>query len=617
LDSFTKPGLCGRVILSLPGNRHITKVYINGIALFLTLPPSPELFLNRRQFHYIIDAMAPFVLPRLFTRGQVINWSKVPYSLLERNGAIPALWRDQIIRRFDIYASRVAELGYNALSIDDLAHLSFQPSYSSNLQEKIRQYNQFFEKLFSVAEKHSLNLYINSDAAFAPAGITITPKTAIDSMVLLCNDLFVRYPTVKGVILRLGECDGVDVKGEILSNLTFQRAVHVRTLIRELVKLFDYHKRLLIVRTWTVGAYEIGDLMWNPVTYEKVFGGTVSDNLIVSHKFGDSDFYRYLSLNPLIFYGEQRKIVEFQTRREYEGFGEFPSFVGYDYEQYRNELNASRNIAGIHVWCQTGGWSKFHRSTFMPGSSLWNEINTVVTVKLFKEGKTADEQIVDFALKRFPGRNPEILQNLLKLSDEVIKQLWYIPEFSQRVLFFRRLRIPPLLWIFWDTIIINTTLRRILRYFTINKQETIDNGFRILENIIVMKRCAEELGIDTKDFDFQYATFELLARIRKFILSDWSPGLAQEINETIGRYTSLYPYGFSINNDSSTNFSGRRMLSIFLGIVLRNRPQYRLMEQKVFWLSLIIVRPIVHLWGRKRIPRFASERAMGIETLLK
>lgn len=573
--------------------------------------------MNRNQFHYIIDAIAPFALPRCFANGQVINWSKIPYSLLERNGAIPSLWRDQIIRRFDIYASRVTELGFNALSIDDLAHLSFHPSYRSDLQDKITRYNPFFEKLFSVAAEHSLDIYVNTDAAFAPAGITITPKTAIDSMVLLCNDLFIRYPAVKGLILRLGECDGVDVKGEIRSNLTFQRAVHVRTLIRELIKLFEYHKRLLIVRTWTVGAYEIGDLMWNPATYEKVFGGIVSDNLIVSHKFGESDFFRYLPLNPLIFYGEQRKIVEFQTRREYEGFGEFPSFVGYDYEQYRNELKTSQNIAGIHVWCQTGGWSKFHRSTFMPDSSLWNEINTVVTVKLFKEGKTADEQIVDFALKLFPGKNPEILQKLLQLSDEIIKKLWYLPEFSQRVLFFRRLRIPPLLWIFWDTIIINMTLRRILRYFVINRQETVDEGFRILANITSMKQCAEGLGIDSKDFDFQYATFELLAKARQFMLSDWSPVLVQEMNESIQKYTGHYPHGFNINNDLSTSSSGKRMITILLGIVLRNRPQYRLMEKKIFWLSLAVVRPIVQLWGRKRIPRFASESAMGIETLLK
>ena len=574
-------------------------------------------FLIPQQFHYIIDAIAPFALSRCFTNGQVINWSKVPFSLLERNGVIPPFWSDQIIHRFDSYSSQVAELGFNALSIDDLAHLTYHPSYAFDLKEKIRLYRPFFSKLFSVAAEHNLGLFVNTDAAFAVAGKMTTPKTAIDSMIVLCNDLFIRYPTVKGVILRLGECDGVDVKGEIRSNLIFQRAVHTRNLIRELIKLFEYHRRLLIVRTWTVGAYEIGDLMWNPATYEKVFGGIISDNLIVSHKFGESDFFRYLSLNPLIFYGEQKKIVEFQTRREYEGFGEFPSFVGYDYEHYRNELNTRRNIAGIHVWCQTGGWSKFHRATFMPDSSLWNEINTVVTVKLFKEGKTADEQIVAFALKRFPGKNPENLQKLLQLSDAVIKQLWYLPEFSQKVLFFRRLRIPPLLWIFWDTIIVNMTLRRILRYFVINKKETVDEGFRALDHITVMKQCAEGLGIDSRDFDFQIATFELIAKIRQFMLSDWSQVLAQEMNECIENYSSHYPHGFNINNDSSEKPHGKRMLNILLGFVLRNRPQYRLMEKALFWLSLAVVRPVVHLWGRKRIPQFASERAMGIETLLK
>lgn len=210
-----------------------------------------------------------------------------------------------------------------------------------------------------------------------------------------------------------------------------------------------------------------------------------------------------------------------------------------------------------------------------------------------------------------------LLQKLLQLSDEVIKQLWYLPEFSQRVLFFRRLRIPPLLWIFWDTIIINMTMRRILRYFVINKQESVDEGFRMLAKIIIMKQYAEELGIDTQDFDFQYATFELLANVRKFMLSDWSSDLLENLNESITKYNRFYLHGFTINNNISSKSSGKRMMNMLLGVVLRNRPQYRLMEQTIFWLSLALVRPIIRLWGRKRMPKFASERAMGIETLLK
>lgn len=572
---------------------------------------------KQNQFLYIIDILAPFALSQLTASRQVINWSKTPFLLLERNGIIPDAWCDQIMHRFTTYCQKIAALGFNAISIDDLAHLTSHSSYPEYLQIKIEKYKSLFENLFAIAANNNLEIFVNTDASFAPAGLLITPKMAIDSMVLFCDDLFTRYPYVKGLILRLGECDGVDVKGEIRSNLTFQKAVHARSLICELLKVFEHHKRVLIVRTWTVGAFEIGDLIWNVKTYDKVFDGLSSSSLIVSHKYGESDFYRYLELNPLIFYGEQRKIIEFQTRREYEGFGEFPSFIGYDYERYRDQLMTCQQLVGIHVWCQTGGWSHFHRPTFLAGSSLWNEINTEITIKLFSKNNTTEEALIDFSLKRFPGRDPSLLIRLMKLSDEVIKGLWYLPEFSGKVLFFRRLRIPPLLWVFWDTFVVNSFLKIILRQFITDHQKTIDDAFNLLPKIIIMKQYATELGIDSKDFDFQYATFELLAKVRKFLLSSYSSDINDDLHKTIKNYTERFPNGFIVSTSLSKDLRGKRVLGKSFQIILRQHSSYRRLEIAAFELCLFVIRPIIRLWGRKRIPKFASERAMGIEMLLK
>lgn len=389
--------------------------------------------MNDHKFYYIIDALAPFILPKSIRVGQVINWSKIPFFLLEKNGTIPDIQSKQIEHRFETYTNKVSSIGYNSISIDDLAHLSILQSYSSSLKEKIEHYRTIFHKLFSTAQSHNLNIFINTDAAFAPEGVSLSATKAIDRFVMLCRDLFITFPRVSGIILRLGECDGVDVRGELKSNLVFQKSRHIRDLVTELVKLFSYYNKTLIVRTWTVGAYEIGDLMWNQSTYKKIFGGICSENLLVSHKYGDTDFFRYLQLNPLIFYGEQKKIVEFQARREYEGFGEFPSFVGYDYEKYRDKLIDHEGFAGIHVWCQTGGWSRFHKVTYMPGSSIWNEINTEITVKLFEKKESITSLISDISEHKFPQKNPEYLQQLLQISDDVIKNSGICLSFQVRV----------------------------------------------------------------------------------------------------------------------------------------------------------------------------------------
>ena len=56
-------------------------------------------------------------------------------------------------------------------------------------------------------------------------------------------------------------------------------------------------------------------------------------------KHGESDFFRYLPLNRSFFRVKQRKLLELQARREYEGAGEYPSFIGWDCERFAEELS--------------------------------------------------------------------------------------------------------------------------------------------------------------------------------------------------------------------------------------------------------------------------------------
>lgn len=436
-------------------------------------------------------------------------------------------------------------------------------------------------------------------------------------MQLLCADLFKRFPGVAGLIVRLGECDGVDVHGDFLSRLVLRKPNMARDYVKTLAKLFETLKRNLIIRTWTVGAYELGDLIWNPQTYRQVFDNIVSKSLFVSHKYGPSDFFRFLPLNPLIFEGDQQKIIEFQARREYEGFGEFPSFVGYDYEQYREQLSGCINIKGIHVWCQTGGWSRFHKATFMPGSSIWNEINTAVTIDIFHKKKSAEKAVADFAQSRFPGKDPKALVLIMRLSDEVIKQLWYIPEFSQKEFYLKRVRLPPLLWVYWDAIVVNATVRHLVRRCVSKRQEAIEEGVAALEKIKLMSEQAAILGIDRKDFDFMYATFWMLLHVRRYLLENWSPHLSDDLVENARNYERQYPRGFFCSGNNSIPTRQTKAISLLIRLILRTRSRYRPIETTLFAIGFRALNPLVKLWGRKHLPQFASQRAMGIDSVLK
>jgi hypothetical protein len=565
----------------------------------------------------IIDALSPFFISRILRPGQVVNWSKVPFGLIERNGLLPSITTDQIIKRFESYTQRVSTLGCNGISIDDLAHIADYPEYSTGIRHKLQSYRILYELIFASAEKQKLDVFINTDASFTPCKVSENYKQIINRMVILCRDLFVKYPAVKGVILRIGECDGVDVRGDLSSALAFRTIKQTRELLLALLPLFKTYNKTLIFRTWTVGAFEIGDLMWNKSTYDKLFSGLSFDNLVISHKYGDSDFFRYLKINPLIFRGEHKKIVEFQTRREYEGFGEFPSFTGYDYEQYARQLEKHNTFIGIHVWCQTGGWSKFHNCTYMPNSSLWNEINTETTIDIFRKRISAEDAIVSLCQRRFNTASPDKLIQLLKLSDLLIKKIWYIPEFSNNVLYFRRLRIPPMMWIFWDTIIINPIVRRLIRKYTVNKKAMVEEASELLACIIMMKSLAMELGIPSKSIDFQYETFKLILSIREYYLGEFTDVLYENIQSAISHYNKHYSDGLSVTMGDLKNKVQKKMIDLCFDLIVRKRPEYRMMEKKVFTVILLTIKPLIKYLTKKKMPPIASERAMGFETLLK
>ena len=121
-----------------------------------------------------------------------------------------------------------------------------------------------------------------------------------------------------GLILRIGESDGLDVSGDFKSELHFRSAGEVNDALLQILPVFEKHRRRLIFRTWTVGAYRVGDLMWHRKTFARVLKDIDSPWFVVAIKYGESDFFRYLPLNRNFFRTRLQKLVELQAKREYE-----------------------------------------------------------------------------------------------------------------------------------------------------------------------------------------------------------------------------------------------------------------------------------------------------------
>ncbi len=567
---------------------------------------------------FIIDGIAPFF------RGcdqQVINWSKAPFAHLEKgNGLDPARCR-QIQADFTTFCRRAAEVGYNAITLDDLAHCCVFPFYADGLKQKINDYRRLFRILFDIAAENGLKVFITTDLLFFNEAI----DHAIDSRdpalrrfaVHACRQLFEYFPDVGGIIFRVGEVDGVDVEGDFHSRIMIRRPAQARKMLDALLPVFEEFDKLLIFRTWSVGVGRVGDMIWNPDTYDQVFKGIDSDHLIVSMKYGQSDFFRYLPLNRLFFRGRYRKLVELQARREYEGFGEYPSFIGWDYEKIRNQL-VGQNVIGISVWCQTGGWSGFRRLTWLDDNAVWNEINAYVSVRIFRDGLSADQAIQQYYREHWPDPHWRPLQELLQLSDEVVKELLYIEDFASRGIYFRRLRVPPLVSVYWRYILANHFMRKFMRCYVADGENTVRQGNRALAKIARMYELAKFLGLPSEDLRFQYDTFEIIAAVREYYFLEFNEGIMKRLEKLKADYEAKYEEPrYTVMLDFSRFKLRRAHLRMMLRIIFRGEHGYRLFDRIVTLNALSLLYPVLKRFGRKAVPDFAGESAMGFDSIFK
>jgi len=562
---------------------------------------------------YMIDPLGPFFLDY---KKKIINWSKIPFENLEIDGSFDTHKALRILDELETFLTKVKSLGFNAISLDELSHFVTMPFYEEDLQNKLKDYQRFYERIIFLAKRYEFKVFVRTDVIPENKAIKkFVGKSFLRKGIFmqdLIRNLFISYPLADGVILRIGESDGQDITGDFRSGLTIKKPEELRALIVGLLPIFETLKKILIVRTWTVGAYDIGDLIWNRETYDRVFKDLTSKHLIVSHKYGETDFYRHLELNPLIFHGKQQKIVELQAKREYEGFGEYPSYIGYDYFEYYNQIKDHSNIIGIDVWCQGGGWSPYRRRAFLDKDAIWNELNTVATINIFKNNAQPQDAVSSFAKEK--NIDTIALNRLLYLSHEVVTNVLYMPEVAKIKQYFRRVRLPPLLDIFWESVSVNSFLGAYLKLHSKNVLDLNKSKEFALTVFAEMQTISRKINLLPQDIDFQKETFLLICQARDY-LSTGDKTIYNSLKKNIKEYEQKYPDGYKFSIAKNLNKSNT--LSKILAHLLRDKSKYRTFDTLMnSHFTSLVIRLLLKLFS-KFLPSFTKERAMGVETLFK
>lgn len=568
----------------------------------------------------ILDAIGPFLTTASRHR---VNWSKIDFSLLEHNGILSPEARARITPLFRTYCHRIAADGANAIALDDLAHLHLHPGYPEPLRTKIRSYRDAYREWFSIARDAGLGVYLNTDILFYAAGtappLGTSPAAVAAFLRSACDAVFTDFPDLRGIFFRLGECDGHDVQNDFISKLVLKTPAQANRLLRELLPVFDSHRKHCILRTWTVGAYPIGDLIWNPRTLEKTLKNLSSPSLVLSMKFGESDFFRHLRLNRHFFRTPIPKLVELQAKREYEGAGEYPAFTGFDDETVLQQLEEAENILGIHLWCQTGGWTAFRRITYLQPEALWNEINTFVALRMTRDHCRVEEAVATYARERLPGVPPSALLELLRLSDDVIHDLLYLPEFAQQEIYFRRTRLPPQLMVYWDRIFVNHTLRKVLRCFVHDPEASLRLTHAALRKIDRMHHIAAQHGLPAEDIAFMRDTFGILAAARAYCLLPHDPRHIETLQSLKAEYkrTWKHRYRYAVKLDFHPQRLPRARLQLLFRLFFREDSRYRRIDKFLSVWLLGKLYPLLRVGRRRFFTTFAEKQAMGLSSIFR
>jgi len=547
----------------------------------------------------ILDASSAFYDPKVKPRswwGQKLWMEKTdvdegPLYVNETRLAESAI-------RFRQFLNYTLKTGYNGILIQDFWHyVNFDdvvdgvivPNYtiySSDSKFRIRhtRYQEYFSDLFDYAKKLNLSVFVYADIP------TFTPplenylggsKANVDKIISVCvkaiDEFFTIFPTVDGIVVRVGELGGTHNMKEYYCRVIFDSFGSTRQLLSSLLDVFDKYNKTLFFRIWSIGIGEMGDIHQDPEAYDRLLTEFENEeNLVVSIKYVRGDFYRDLPFNPNIGHGKIRQMVEIEAVPEYGGFSMYPNYLVEIFQEFM--LHLERVPFGVWVWVQegaapkmTGGfgpftlflfrgfWSNTDANAYAFGKVVWNphaDVNNVTYT---------------WAMRNF-GRNFTVIQNvsrMLLMSDDADLKALYIYDYARKTTYIvGSISFPESqLWIWWDVPQSSTfALAPIYRACKKGRgiEANVQDGFEAVSTVKKMQDCLrglkpevneDLLGYWKRSVEYERNYFTVLAYFRECFLYfyEWTETLNPQ---AAVRYKSALENLKEAKRDYETTYNG-------------------------------------------------------------
>jgi len=225
------------------------------------------------------------------------------------------------------------------------------------------------------------------------------PQTA-KFLRLLVNQVFDRFPSLDGLVVRIGETylqDAPFHEGSIQNKKDAEHTIiPLVQLLREEVCV--KHNKQLVFRSWL-------SFDTSPATYLSVDAAVEPHtNLYFAVKHCEGDFHRGNPFSKIIGAGRHHQIIEVQCAREYEGKGAYPNYIAHGVIEGFEEHLVSTNqtqfnsigafarqsplFAGVWTWSRGGGWDGPYIK-----NELWCELNAWVMAQWAKDPRQSEESV--------------------------------------------------------------------------------------------------------------------------------------------------------------------------------------------------------------------------------
>ncbi|HEV7651737.1 MAG TPA: hypothetical protein VGP26_26585 [Actinophytocola sp.] len=274
-------------------------------------------------------------------------------------------------------------------------------------------------------------------------------------------ELFRVFPFADGLMVRIGEGGAAyQLPGwDYSSQIAVTTPAAVRAMLRAFLGVAGDAGKDVVFRTWSVGIGAVGDLHTSTDAYHEVLDGVDDPHLVVSTKYSLGDFYSHLPLNHTLLTGTQRRIVEFQSRREFEDFGALPNDLGVLHQlALRRFLAANPHVEGVWTWTQGGGPMRAGPRTLYLRTGFWQlyDLNTYVTGRLAWDPDLDPARATADWVRGTFSDDPDTAAAIcaaLALSRKAVTTGLYIGPFANTSVRALGLEPPPMMWIFeWDIV---------------------------------------------------------------------------------------------------------------------------------------------------------------------